>query len=231
MTDLDIHDAMHALAADRPVFHSEADFQHALAWRLQRSDGQRSLRLETRAPLDETLYIDVVATDADGTRTAIELKYWTKRLEVDLDGEPFRLRNQGAHDISRYDLVKDITRVERLVRAGVADSGWVVALTNDHNYWSPATRVDTIDAAFRLSEGRVLPDALPGPTTPAPAPPAPVSGRTNSTGPTSCSGVITATSPTRVPAGSGTWPSTWRRSNESSLGLSGRSQTPISPLT
>lgn len=156
MTDLDTHDAMHALAADRPVFHSEADFQHALAWHLHRSDEQRSLRRETRAPLDGAMYIDIVVTDADRTRTAIELKYWTKRLEVDLDGEPFRLRNQGAHDISRYDLVKDIARVERLVHAGVADSGWVVALTNDRNYWSPATRVDTIDAAFRLSEGRVL---------------------------------------------------------------------------
>lgn len=154
--ELDIHEAMQTLAVDRPLFHSEADFQHALAWCLQRSDEGRSLRLETRAPLAETIYIDIVATNRDASRVAIELKYWTKRLDVDVNDEPFRLRNQGAHDISRYDFVKDVARVERLVRAGVADSGWVIALTNDRNYWSPASRADTIDAAFRLAEGRTL---------------------------------------------------------------------------
>jgi hypothetical protein len=34
--------------APRPLFHSEADFQHALAWRLQEQHRQISIRLEYR---------------------------------------------------------------------------------------------------------------------------------------------------------------------------------------
>ena len=34
------------LAKKRPVFHSEADFQHALAWELQLDDPTAGIRLE-----------------------------------------------------------------------------------------------------------------------------------------------------------------------------------------
>jgi hypothetical protein len=36
----------------------------------------------------------------------------------------------------------------------------VVVLTNDRSYWQPGSRPDTIDAAFRLHEGRVLTGSL-----------------------------------------------------------------------
>lgn len=53
-------------------------------------------------------------------------------------------------------MVKDITRVETMLADGYADHGCVVVLTNDRSYWQPTARADTIDAAFRLYEGRVL---------------------------------------------------------------------------
>jgi len=34
------------LALRRPVFHSEADFQHAIAWELQLADPKAHIRLE-----------------------------------------------------------------------------------------------------------------------------------------------------------------------------------------
>lgn len=156
MTPLDIPGALGVLAARRPVFHSEADFQHALAWTLQEAEPRRHIRLEYRAPVTATTYVDVLVRAPDGMRTAIELKYWTKKADFTIAGEDFALRNQGAHDISRYDFVKDIVRLERLLEEGAAEEGWVVALTNDPGYWSAASRPDTIDAAFRLSEGRKL---------------------------------------------------------------------------
>ncbi len=71
-------------------------------------------------------------------------------------GELFDLPNQGAHDISRHDVVKDIVRVEGLLTAGLADSDWVIALSNDSSYWRPGTKTDPIDAMFRVHEGRQL---------------------------------------------------------------------------
>jgi hypothetical protein len=64
--------------------------------------------------------------------------------------------HQPANDISRHDVIKDITRVETLLTAGYADAGHVVVLSNDGSYWQPGPRTDTIDAAFRTHEDRVL---------------------------------------------------------------------------
>jgi hypothetical protein len=41
-------DAMESLAAQRGIFHSKADFQHALAWQVQTTHPNASLRLEKR---------------------------------------------------------------------------------------------------------------------------------------------------------------------------------------
>jgi hypothetical protein len=85
----------------------------------------------------------------------VELKYPTRNLHVDHQGERFELRNHAAPDLTRHDVIKDIQRLERLVAAGVADSGWMLALTNDPGYWNAPTR-DTFDVAFRIYEGRDL---------------------------------------------------------------------------
>jgi hypothetical protein len=57
-------------------------------------------------------------------------------------------------------VIKDITRVEALLADGYADEGHVLVLTNDRSYWQPSSRPDTIDAAFRLNEGRILAGTL-----------------------------------------------------------------------
>jgi hypothetical protein len=163
--------ALRQLAITRPVFHSEADFQYALAWTLQQRRPDRRIRLEYRPDIDEVMNVDIVVTEPTGHVCAIELKYWTKALTAHVDGEAFKLRTQGAHDLCRYDFIKDITRVERLVDVGVANDGWVAAITNDPAYWKPSARPDTIDVDLRLTQGRTLtgvlgwaPDAGPGTT-------------------------------------------------------------------
>lgn len=146
---------MASLARERPVFHSEADFQHALAWHWQQLSPNAAIRLEYRLPFaGERGYADLWIRD-DGHTTYIELKYWTRALTVQQGDEAYSLANQAAQDISRYDFIKDLARVERAVQAGLADVGFVVALTNDQGYWSQP-RPGTVDAAFRLHEGRTL---------------------------------------------------------------------------
>lgn len=145
------------LAAMRPVFHSEADFQHALAWQIHARWPQARIRLETR-PRPRT-HLDLLAI-VDGVRVAIELKYLTARWTGDLDGEQFELVNQSAHDVLRYDVIKDLVRVESFVTDGYADIGWGITLTNDPAYLRAGSKVDPIDAAFRLHQGRVLEGTL-----------------------------------------------------------------------
>jgi hypothetical protein len=71
------------------------------------------------------------------------------------------LLNQGAEDISRYDFIRDIVRVESVVRDHPDTTGFVLALTNESLYWRvPTAGRDTADGAFRLHEGATLSGTL-----------------------------------------------------------------------
>ena len=155
LVDLDdLLNVMTALAVDRPTFHSEADFQHAFAWELQRTYPGARIRLETRPVRGE--HLDVLVTDSD-QRVAIELKYLTAAWAGQVLGESFELLSQGAQDIRAYDCVKDILRVERYTAATSSSSGLVVVLANDAAYWRPVTHGRLTNAeAFRIREGAVL---------------------------------------------------------------------------
>jgi hypothetical protein len=148
---------MQALAAKRPIFSSEADFQLALGWEIQLSHPAARIRMEYRpAYLDRRGYLDLWAADV-GWAAAIELKYFTRALDLVVGGERFELLNQGAQDISRYDFVRDVERIEAVSRAQPGVMGYAIALTNDSSYWRvPTIPRPTIDAAFRIHEGSTL---------------------------------------------------------------------------
>jgi hypothetical protein len=67
---------LESLRRSRPVFHSEADFQHALAWAIQVSDPLARVRLETRPALGMRLDLFVSRPDLD-RYLVLELKYLT----------------------------------------------------------------------------------------------------------------------------------------------------------
>jgi hypothetical protein len=150
---LDLPGLMARLSRSRPIFHSEAVFQHALAWLIHSENPEARIRLETRP--ERGIRLDMLIT-MGGELMAIELKYFVARFEGVVGGERFDLPNQAAQDISRHDFIKDITRVEQFVADGVVDSGWSVALTNDGGHWRRGTKSDPVDAMFRIHEGRVL---------------------------------------------------------------------------
>ncbi|MBN1136476.1 MAG: hypothetical protein JXM73_07815 [Anaerolineae bacterium] len=142
------------LARKRPVFHSEADFQHALAWEIHHQWPECAMRLEFKPPhVDARMYLDIWATDKT-TTLAIELKYKTRRLSIKVKGEDYELLNQSAQDIGRYDFWRDVQRVEQVVAGRPSTIGYVIFLTNDSAYWTPRTSGRTIDAAFRMHPGR-----------------------------------------------------------------------------
>lgn len=160
-----------ALAERRPVFHSEADFQHALAWTIHEQHPDFNVRLEYRpGRLKEKAYVDIWLQDG-AWEYAIELKYKTGRLQVTVDEEPFNLLNQSAQDQARYDFCRDIGRIETLAGAYPGLTGSAVFLTNDRSYWRMSGRDGNVDHAFRLHEEAKLggtlawaSHALPGTT-------------------------------------------------------------------
>jgi hypothetical protein len=85
---VELEQTMAALAAQRPVFHSEADFQHGFAWQLHSDYSEARIRLETRPR--PGVRLDVLAL-LDGRRIAFELKYLLRDLSTTIDGELFQL--------------------------------------------------------------------------------------------------------------------------------------------
>jgi hypothetical protein len=153
---VDAHETLNALAALRPVFHSEADFQFAFAWQIQSANRSLRVRLETRPARGAHLDLEV-SNRTTGQRSAIELKYLTRRWVGEHDGERFELKSHGAQDIGGYHVVKDVRRVETFVATTPGSNGAAIVLSNDPYYWKDAKPNDTTNAAmFRLSAGEVL---------------------------------------------------------------------------
>lgn len=140
----------------RPAFHSEADFQHALAWEIQQQYQNCSMRLEYKPHhLSERIYLDIWCTHEDSIM-AIELKYKTRRLYENIKEETFELLDQSAQDIGRYDFLRDIQRLERIVFNRNDIVGYAIFLTNDIAYWNIPRNSKTVDASFRIHQGRIL---------------------------------------------------------------------------
>jgi hypothetical protein len=152
---VDLRGVLSGLAGKRPVFHSEADFQVAFAWELQRSFPDSKIRLEYKPFPAERFYLDILFRLGQ-TAAAIELKYPTRRLSGVVHGESFELRDQAAQDVIRYDFVKDLVRLERIAREVPGTVGYAILLTNDSSYWKESLRPRSVDAAFRLDEARTL---------------------------------------------------------------------------
>lgn len=157
---IDINKALFGLAGKRLVFHSEADFQHALAWEIHQQNPSFSLRLEQPFFVDDkSIYIDIWMHNREET-IGIELKYKTRLLDVRIDDEKYHLKNQSAQDCGRYDFVKDIQRLEQIHLRQKNFTGYAIFLTNDSAYWKTPSTNKTIDADFRVHEGRVIEGSL-----------------------------------------------------------------------
>jgi len=151
---MDITAILHTLSQKRPIFHSEADFQHALAWEIHEAIIGSSIRLEYKPQsIKDRIYLDLWVLDGS-KKIPIELKYKTRKMKVIYNNETFELTDQGAQDLGRYDFLKDIQRVEQVIAAEESEKGYVILLTNDSAYWKFPYRLDTVDAAFRIHEGR-----------------------------------------------------------------------------
>jgi hypothetical protein len=163
---LDIRNILAALSVKRPLFHSEADFQHALAWEIHQQWLGCSIRLEFKPPnATDRTYIDIWVKTLD-ILIAIELKYKTRTFSTNIQGEDFNLSNHSAPDQGRYDFLKDIQRLEQIVYGySNAAIGYAIFLSNDPTYWKLPLDKPTADAQFRIHQNRTLTGELNWGTT------------------------------------------------------------------
>ncbi len=166
---LAIYDCLSTLARERPVFHSEADFQHALAWQIQQLRPAAKIRLELPVAGESQRHLDISLRHGE-EHFLLELKYKTRGLKATVSDEAFHLRDQSANPLGRYDYLKDIERLESMLSEQIGTRGYAILLSNDHTYWTKGG-TDTVDAAFRLHEGSRInspghwgPNASPGTT-------------------------------------------------------------------
>ena len=154
---LPIDKIMESLSKKRSIFHSEADFQHALAWELHEKWCKKaSIRLEYKVGEEgERKYVDIWVK-GDKYTYAIELKYKTKSCIIREKGEEYNLLNQSAQDIGRYDYLKDVQRLEQIRAKRGKVIGYAIFLTNDRLYWDEPKRSGTVDEMFRIHHGRKL---------------------------------------------------------------------------
>jgi hypothetical protein len=145
---------MESLSHERPIFHSEADFQFSFAQAVAALAPEVQCRLERpvrNGNTGKTEYLDLLCIGADG-ETAIEFKYFTRRWKGLVGGEAFELRAHAATDLLRLHFVHDVFRLERF---GLATAGLAVLLTNEPALWTESIR-KTRDRDFHLHEGRQL---------------------------------------------------------------------------
>jgi hypothetical protein len=147
MTKEDLVDIMRELAQVRPVFHSEADFQHELGFLLRSKRHRVRLERPFKTPLKFELDLEV-----DG-EIAIELKYKKARLKYTSDTELFDFISDGAFPDNRYKIINDAKRVRDLVDQKFHSEGFTIFLTNDKEYWCSDAK-NTIAEQFDFTEGR-----------------------------------------------------------------------------
>lgn len=142
---IDIKKLITALQDKRKVFHSEDDLKLSFGMEILKNNTDYQVRLERPVDIEMTDWnntkliarapIDVVVIENNGSLIPIELKYKTKKTQLDFDSETYQLTEHGAVDIGRYSFRKDIYRIEQYLNSHVDSStGYVLILTNDKAY-------------------------------------------------------------------------------------------------
>ena len=128
---------MEELKSVRGVFHSEADFQHTLAWKIREKRGDLKVRLER--PIEtqgRTIAIDIWLTRGKDTNFAIELKYHKAAYSGNFKGEAFDFPKNNPRDYC-YNVLADVDRLEQLIKRKEekVKEGAMILISNQSKDW------------------------------------------------------------------------------------------------
>jgi predicted MPP superfamily phosphohydrolase len=133
----EIEKALLELSKIRPIFHSEADFQFALALKLKEQNFE--IRLEKPYLLNnKRLRLDIEIHNKKFGKYAIELKYKTKKFSTTYNNEEFNLKSHYAQNDGVFLFWQDADRINKLIEKKQKlnfKGGFVIFLTNDNWYY------------------------------------------------------------------------------------------------
>ena len=154
--DIHIPTILKNLAEKRLVFHFEADLQLTLARYMRKIYPHLKIYLEHPINLsNKKRNCDIVLFRGDRIVMAIELKFFTRKLEYENKGELFTLKQRDARDLGRYGILQDVERMECFLEEEPKAQASVIAVTNDYNYWE-SSREGKIDEEFDIHQGTIL---------------------------------------------------------------------------
>ena len=169
----DLEKVVDDLRKKRKVFHSEADFQFALAWEIKTTYQESKIRMEypqmvsgknftisadkTNTSENKVLINVDILVLYEGSFYPIELKYKTKEIpKFECNKEKYELKNHEAQTLGRYDFILDICRIESLAEAlDNFEHGYTLWLTNDLSYLQEPTDADVGYANFSVHQGAI----------------------------------------------------------------------------
>ncbi|MEN6338868.1 MAG: hypothetical protein ABFD03_01945 [Clostridiaceae bacterium] len=151
--DFNLEKCITTLRNKREIFHSEADFQFALAWEIQLAYPEAVVHLEYCPKAMPNMHIDIVVF-LGSKSYPIELKYKTARLDLDIGSEAYALKAHYGQDLGKYDCLLDIQRIESMrdLMQGFA-KGYAVWLTNDLLYLKTPSKSNAFYREFSVHEG------------------------------------------------------------------------------
>lgn len=166
ITKEELENSLNKLLKSGNTYSCEAQFQFDLAWELryllnekERNDVHIFLEYPSakKDSKGKRLYYDIVI-EKNNSACVIELKYKTKKLNVEFNGHTVELTNQAAQDLGRYDYLKDVSRIENFnsLNDETLKCGYTIFLTNDNAYWDKGGE-NCIYKDFALNDGRVIP--------------------------------------------------------------------------
>ena len=100
--------------------------------------------------------IDIVVINMKNNLTyPIELKYKTKKCEINHKNEIYSLTEHGATNIGRFSFRKDIYRLEQLMKEKI-EQGFFIVITNENKYLQNVLNKDILDRKFSFHDGMIL---------------------------------------------------------------------------
>lgn len=157
------------------VFFSEAHLQLLFALEVLKinEDDKPKFKCMPEYPIhlgSDKYEVDLLIHDLKTKEnTIIEFKYKTLNTKAaskasliipTILGQNFEPKSHMAHDLGGYDVLHDLVRTRNVIDdASIkVQNGFVVFITNDHNYWDAPKAIKTYKHGtdFRLSDGRKM---------------------------------------------------------------------------
>jgi len=153
---MDIEKIIQSLASKKPVFDLERDFQKSLKQIIKQELPNSQVDTEYNIQTElGSVRVDIRVLDQE-KEYFIELKYKPTNLEVRIGDNDLELKHHGAQDLSCYDFLYDVSKLEHIIESRLDSTGYAIFITNDERYWLGTENKDADYYPFRLTDHREI---------------------------------------------------------------------------